>query len=759
MHGRLNSKWKWVNRLLLAITAGLLWLPGVHSSRAQEAADPPRAAEPANAEPIGRFVTISGTADSSDFRAVTTIGTALQNRALQEHRKAVLVVEVSDGLSRFGDVRELAVFLSSQLPSVRTVAWIPQSVHGFNVIIALACNEIVMEPRATLGDIGRGKPVDPDAESFVLNLVKRRHNPLLSEALVKGMMNPQQEVLCVRVQVGDPARRVSETRIITPEEFQQLVDAKTVIEDQQPIKTPGTDGVFSGEQSRKLHFLAAHTADARVDVREIYKLPREAMRENPHAGDAPRVQRVLMHGRIDRMQAQFIERQVHRAMRAHATIIVLEIDCDAGDLHQCTNLAYMVADLDPKQVRTVAYIPREATGAAALVALGADEIYMADRGMLGGASVGDGPRPGPPQMNNPADDVTKLRLTMRELAEKKRRPDALAMAMADRTLAVYEVKNSQTGDSWYMSEDEIQASNGLWVKGRAVPEADGKSLLTVPGARAFELRLAERPVADLDELKQRLGVSADYDMRPIAPSWVDKLVYVLNDDIMTGLLILIGIACIYLELHFTTGLFGILATVCFGLFFWSRFLGGTADWLEVTLFLIGVGFLAMEVFVTPGFGVFGISGGLLIIGSLILASQTFVLPVSRGDYEQLARSMGTLSGAFVGFIVVALLLARYLPTMPLFSHMVLVPPGADPLHAHEPKLRPELSGAGGSLLEHDPALVGARGVAMTILRPAGKAQIGDRLLDVVSDGPFIEQGSAVEVQDVSGNRIVVRQVS
>src|SRR6202000_2857440 len=99
-----------------------------------------------------------------------------------------------------------------------------------------------------------------------------------------------------------------------------------------------------------------------------------------------------------------------------------------------------------------------------------------------------------------------------------------------------------------------------------------------------------------------------YDMRPIAPGWVDRLVYVLNDDIMTGLLILVGIACIYMELHFTTGLFGILATVCFGLFFWSRFLGGTADWLEVTLFLIGVAFIAMEVFVAPGFGVFGISG-------------------------------------------------------------------------------------------------------------------------------------------------------
>src|SRR5690606_9672490 len=160
--------------------------------------------------------------------------------------------------------------------------------------------------------------------------------------------------------------------------------------------------------------------------------------------------------------------------------------------------------------------------------------------------------------------------------------------------------------------------NGEWVKGPLVDESRENNLLTVDGARANVLKLAEPPVRDFDELKTRLGLSPETNLPPIGPNWVDTLVFILNSSFVTGLLFVIGIACIYAELHFTTGMFGIFATICFALFFWSRFLGGTADWLEVILFLIGLGCIAIEVLLIPGFGVFGVSGGLLVIASLIL---------------------------------------------------------------------------------------------------------------------------------------------
>jgi membrane-bound serine protease (ClpP class) len=44
---------------------------------------------------------------------------------------------------------------------------------------------------------------------------------------------------------------------------------------------------------------------------------------------------------------------------------------------------------------------------------------------------------------------------------------------------------------------------------------------------------------------------------------------------------------------------------------------------------------------------------------------------------------------------------------------------------------------------------------MTALRPSGKVRIGEDLLDVVTEGEFIERGAPVVVFEISGNRVIV----
>jgi membrane-bound serine protease (ClpP class) len=44
------------------------------------------------------------------------------------------------------------------------------------------------------------------------------------------------------------------------------------------------------------------------------------------------------------------------------------------------------------------------------------------------------------------------------------------------------------------------------------------------------------------------------------------------------------------------------------------------------------------------------------------------------------------------------------------------------------------------------------------LRPAGKAQINGRRVDVIAQGQMIEQGCHVEVVEMSGGRVVVREI-
>jgi membrane-bound serine protease (ClpP class) len=231
---------------------------------------------------------------------------------------------------------------------------------------------------------------------------------------------------------------------------------------------------------------------------------------------------------------------------------------------------------------------------------------------------------------------------------------------------------------------------------------------------------------------------------------VDSLVFFLNTKFATILLLVVGIVCIYLELQMTTGILGIISALCFALFFWSRFLGGTAGWLEVILFLLGVGCILMEIFVIPGFGVFGISGGLMLLASLILASQTFGNLEPSRDFELLSQTMGNLAISVMLVVFIAMTLSRYLPHVPIFNRMVLTPPAFEGAAADAgPRLRPEH-------LDGTMALIGEQGSAISVLRPAGKAEIDGKFLDVVSDGPFISAGMPIEVVQVTGNRIVVR---
>ncbi|HID22091.1 MAG TPA: peptidase, partial [Planctomycetaceae bacterium] len=451
--------------------------------------------------------------------------------------------------------------------------------------------------------------------------------------------------------------------------------------------------------------------------------------------------------------------ELRRAAAAGVDLIIFEIDSPGGFLGSSTNLAFEIADLEKRRIRTVAYIPKLALSGAAIIALGCDEIYMHPDAQIGDA----GPiemREGGQFEHAPEKVLSHLRQTLRALADRKGRPPALLEAMADKDLLVYQVTHAKTGRTWYLSEEEIHASAGEWIKGPLVPESRADNLLTLDGRRAHQLGLSQPPISDKSELKQRLGIPERVRLIAVGRTWVDTLIFVLNSRPAMFLLFVVGAACVYLELHSMTGFFGIMAALCFSLFFWSRFLGGTAGWLEVVLFVLGLILILLEIFVIPGFGVFGISGGLAVLAALILASQTFVIPHTAAQLEEMTWTLGTLSAAVVCVIAMAVVLSKYLPQMPILNRMILAPPGAvEDSDPDAPRLRPDLTVVSAWPEAQDKrTLVGQRGVAISPLRPAGKAQFGDQFVDVISEGPFVEPGSRIEVIEVSGNRVLVREV-
>jgi membrane-bound serine protease (ClpP class) len=215
------------------------------------------------------------------------------------------------------------------------------------------------------------------------------------------------------------------------------------------------------------------------------------------------------------------------------------------------------------------------------------------------------------------------------------------------------------------------------------------------------------------------------------------------------LLLVVGAVALYVELHVPgIGLGGLVAAVCFALFFWSRFLGGTAGWLAIVLFVAGVCFLLVEVFVLPGFAIFGLGGGALVLLSVVLASQTFLIPQNSYQRLQFQNTLLMLGAATGGTLGAILLVNRYLPKTPLLGQVVLEPPNEE--EAASIRQRE-------ALVDYS-SLLGTRGTTTTQLVPSGKALIANRLVDVMTDGEFIARGVRIEVVEAHGNRVLVREV-
>ena len=104
------------------------------------------------------------------------------------------------------------------------------------------------------------------------------------------------------------------------------------------------------------------------------------------------------------------------------------------------------------------------------------------------------------------------------------------------------------------------------------------------------------------------------------------------------------------------------------------------------------------------------------------------------------------AGAVVAAIVLSMLAVRYL--LPRSPRLV-----------DGPYLDATLQGARDRSDQLGSVRVGAEGRALSFLRPAGKADIDGELLDVISEGEFIEKDAAIRVVDIRGNRILVTKRS
>jgi membrane-bound serine protease (ClpP class) len=649
------------------------------------------------------------------------------------------------GESKFGACSDLANLISTKMKGARrTVAYIPEPLKGYAVLAALACDEIVMGPEAALGPITpEGETVKPDYREPVRFLAIRKGWP--HPDLLLGMLDRNAELRAIRT--AD-----KQLHYVMAENLPEFARTRQVVSD-EPAWEAGQRGVLTARRAREEGF-AKLIAENPAEVASAYQLAGHSMTHDPTLGQVLKPVWIQIEGPLDTVKKSYLVRRIDQARQERVNLLMFQINSVGGLDTAADGIADAIASV--KDMKTVALIDDRALGVATLVALACNDIVFRKGARMGDVRQLVTGRGGGHLQELGEDQIKTLTRRAAHLAEQKGHPVAVAAAMVDPEAVVVEAKDANTGAVAFVLQSQVDANPARYVAPQVKKEAG--QVLTVTDADATSFGMGQ-VVGSIEDFKGLYGLRGKL-IRPDRPTWVDSLVTILTDPFVSWLLLFVGLFMLVLELKLPgIGLPAITSALAFLLFFWSHYLSGTADQLEIILFLVGLVCLALELFVFPGFGVFGMSGVLLILTSIVMASHTFVWPTQDYEYRELGYTLLQVTVAMLGVGVGAVAFARYFPSMPLFNRLVLKPEpwtgagtGGGP-GLEDPGEKPPAEGYDSLAF-----LVGESGRTTTVLRPSGKARFGELLIDVTADGFFIEPDSLVEVVDVQGSRVIVRQL-
>ena len=423
--------------------------------------------------------------------------------------------------------------------------------------------------------------------------------------------------------------------------------------------------------------------------------------------DEKKVFLMKIDAEIDPRTNRYSELALEEAEEIGADLVIIEMDTYGGAVKDADDITTRILDFEKP---VIVFINKDAASAGALISIACDSIYMAPGASIGAATVVIGTGQAAPDKYQ-----SYMRSTMRSTAEATGRDPKIAEAMVDQ-------------------EIEIDS----------VTEA-GK-VLTFSTSEAIKHNFCEAEVKNIEEVIKLQGIE-EYELIEFQLSGAERIIKFFLNPFISGILILIIIGGIYFELQ-TPGVgFPILASIVAAiLYFVPYYLNGLAANWEIIVFFIGIILLILEVFVIPGFGIAGIGGIFLIVGSLILVmlnNDYFDFSfVDAGDITKAAAA--TLSGMLASVMLMFFGGVRLTQTK-AFKRISL----EDTQQTSE----------GYTSNFNQQSYLGMKGTTYTVLRPSGKIFINGELKDAFTRGEFIEKDKSVEVIDESGTSLRVKEIS
>jgi membrane-bound serine protease (ClpP class) len=503
---------------------------------------------------------------------------------------------------------------------------------------------------------------------------------------------------------------------------------------------------------------------------------------------------VPITGDISDVTTESLRRRIELAKNSGAEVIVFEINTPGGTVNAAVDICNLIKNLT--DIETIAWVNSQAMSAGSMISLACNRVVMASASMIGDcgvlmASPMGGAEAIPEDMRAKAESPVLSQF--RDSANRNGYSNVLCESLVIKERVVWWLENTVTGEREFVG-DEVKADRlgefddeleegedsgeqatrqtaaspaGPWVlvesyidplSGRKVfidqPIVDDNELLTMTQSEAIAFGIATEIVSGESGLQRQLGLSS---IERFDFVWSELVVrYLTSMPVRVFLLVLILLGA-YIEFHTPgVGVPGLAALICLTIFVGAPYLTGLASVSDIVLIAIGIVLIVIELFVIPGFGVTGIAGVLCVLLGIF---WTFVpaepsqpswqfLPQLPATWAAIEQGLTAMCSAAVISIICMVLIAKHLPKIPMANRLVLSAESA----------RGETLDAGRTEVHTVHVDIGARGVALSTLRPAGRARIGGRQYDVVTDGDLIGEGAEVEVVDVLGNRVVVASI-
>lgn len=240
-----------------------------------------------------------------------------------------------------------------------------------------------------------------------------------------------------------------------------------------------------------------------------------------------------------------------------------------------------------------------------------------------------------------------------------------------------------------------------------------------------------------------------YTMSRVEVTWSEKLASWLST--ISPLLMGAGLLCIFVELKTPGfGFFGIAGGLLVALVFFGHYAAGLSGHEPALVFFLGVALVAVELFLIPGTFVAGIAGVALMLGALAW-SMIDVWPneMPKFDAETLTQPLVNTSLAVVIAAVGGVALARFLPRGWFWDKLVLQAAVGDGSASDG------LDAAEAAAPEGGDGLLGASGVAVSAMRPMGEVEVAGRRHEARADLGSLERGEKVRVVGRSGRVLIV----